>query len=63
MYLDLTIDGDAAGRIVIELFPDAPVGALRFAELCEEKGGVGYWRSKFNGIFPTYLRNDGARAH
>lgn len=39
------------GRIVVALLDDVKVGAQRFADLAEEKEGVGYRLSKFDGIF------------
>lgn len=65
VYLDVRIDGEPAGRIEIELLPEAaPVGARRFADLAEEKGGVGYRLAKWDGIFieKGYLRCSGAKA-
>lgn len=65
VYLDVRVDGEPAGRIEIELLPEfAPVGAARFADLAEEKGGVGYKQSKWDGIFLErgYVRCAGARS-
>lgn len=65
VYLDVRIDGQPAGRIEIELLPEfAPVGAQRFADLAEEKGGVGYRLAKWDGVFleKGYLRNAGAKS-
>lgn len=65
VFLDVRIDGEPAGRIEIELLPDAaPVGARRFADLAEEKGGVGYRLAKWDGIFVDqgYLRCAGAKS-
>ncbi|EFJ39421.1 hypothetical protein VOLCADRAFT_108643 [Volvox carteri f. nagariensis] len=57
--MDVTINGEPAGRFTIELFSDVPAGASRFAELAAGRQGVDYRLSKFNGILPTYIRNDG----
>jgi len=65
VYLDVRVDGEPAGRIEIELLPEfAPVGAARFADLAEEKGGVGYKQSKWDGIFLErgYVRCAGAQS-
>ncbi len=51
IFFDVRIDGEAAGRIVIELLPDAPVGASRFQSLAVGQQGVDYRLSKFNGVF------------
>lgn len=52
VYLDVKLEGTLLGRIVVELDSSlAPVGAARFADLAQEKEGVGYRLSKFDGIF------------
>lgn len=50
VYLDLTVDGEAKGRLIIQLASDAPTGTRRFAQLSEGLNGVGYRLSKFDGI-------------
>jgi hypothetical protein len=35
----------------VQLFPDVPIGAQRFADLAMGKQGVAYRLSKFDGIF------------
>jgi peptidyl-prolyl cis-trans isomerase B (cyclophilin B) len=65
VYLDVRIDGEPAGRLEIELLPEAaPLGSRRFADLAEEKGGVGFWGSKWDAIRleKGYLRNAGAKS-
>ncbi|GIL73277.1 hypothetical protein Vretimale_4870 [Volvox reticuliferus] len=59
VFMDITINGEPAGRITIELFADVPGGASRFAELAAGRQGVDYRLTKFNGVLPTYIRNDG----
>ncbi|KXZ56541.1 hypothetical protein GPECTOR_1g486 [Gonium pectorale] len=59
VYFDVSINGEPAGRITIQLFSDVPAGASRFAELAAGRQGVDYRLSKFNGVLPTYIRNDG----
>lgn len=51
VYLDVKVEGQSLGRIVIELSDNAPVAAQRFADLAEGKQGVGYRLSKFDGIY------------
>lgn len=51
VYLDVKVEGQSAGRIVISLFDDVKVASQRFADLAEGKEGVGYRLSKFDGIF------------
>lgn len=55
VYFDVKVEGQPAGRIVISLFDDAKTASQRFADLAEEKEGVGYRLSKFDGIFPVSL--------
>ncbi|GLC44321.1 hypothetical protein PLESTB_000482300 [Pleodorina starrii] len=60
VFMDVTINGEPAGRITIQLFAEeVPEGARRFAELAAGRQGVDYRLSKFNGVLPTYIRNDG----
>ncbi|PNH03852.1 Peptidyl-prolyl cis-trans isomerase H, partial [Tetrabaena socialis] len=59
VFFDVTIDGEPAGRITIELFGDVEAGASRFAQLAAGQQGVDYRLSKFNGVLPTYIRNAG----
>ncbi|KAG2483444.1 hypothetical protein HYH03_017698 [Edaphochlamys debaryana] len=61
-FFDVNINGEFAGRIVVELFGDVPAGASRFSALAEGAGGVDYRLSKFNGVLPTYIRNDGVKS-
>ncbi|XP_057841413.1 peptidyl-prolyl cis-trans isomerase CYP26-2, chloroplastic isoform X2 [Cryptomeria japonica] len=64
VYLDVAIDGEAAGRIVIGLFGnDSPIGASRFAELAAGKRGVGYRKKEFVKITPSYIQNAGIRSY
>ncbi len=49
----MNIQGEPAGRIVVELFGDAPDGAARFTQLASGRGGVDYRLSKFNGVLPV----------
>jgi len=59
VYLDVKVEGDKIGRIVIDLFDDVRVGSQRFADLAEGKEGVGYRLSKFDGIFPVCVSGCG----
>ncbi|KAL6748390.1 hypothetical protein V8C86DRAFT_2878728 [Haematococcus lacustris] len=60
VYLDVKLEGKALGRIVVQLFPDVTVGSARFRDLSIGKEGVGYRLARFDGIFPTYIRCEGA---
>lgn len=61
VYLSVTAGSKSLGTIVVELFDDVPIAAARFADLVEEKEGVGYRLSKFDGIFDDYIRNEGVK--
>lgn len=50
VYLDVSVDGELKGRLVIQLSEDAPVGTKRFSQLSQGLNGVGYRLSKFDGI-------------
>jgi peptidyl-prolyl cis-trans isomerase B (cyclophilin B) len=51
VFLDVRIESKPVGRIVVDLFPDVPVGSARFADLALGKEGVAYRLSKFDGVF------------
>lgn len=56
MYLDINVDREPRGRITVELFPDVPVGAQRFADLARGVDGVGYsLAAKIDGVSPVSL--------
>ncbi len=51
VYFDFGVDGKPVGRVVVEVFTDAPlVGSQRFLDLAQGKEGVGYRRSKINFV-------------
>ncbi len=54
MYLDINVDREPRGRITVELFPDVPIGAQRFADLARGVDGVGYrLAAKIDGVSPV----------
>jgi peptidyl-prolyl cis-trans isomerase B (cyclophilin B) len=61
VFFDLKLEGQPAGRLVIELFSDVTVGASRFRDLAVGKEGVGYRLSRVDGIFDTHLRVAGVK--
>jgi cyclophilin family peptidyl-prolyl cis-trans isomerase len=62
VFMDIAIDGQPAGQIVIGLFGDTvPIGAQRFAELAAGKRGIGFRRKEFYKITKTYIQNIGVR--
>ncbi|KAI6675561.1 hypothetical protein NL676_003467 [Syzygium grande] len=63
-YLDISIDGDPAGRIVIGLYgDDAPVGTARFSNLVSGAAGITYRRKEFVKIMPSYVQHGGVRSY
>uniref|UniRef100_A0A914XJV5 Peptidyl-prolyl cis-trans isomerase n=1 Tax=Plectus sambesii TaxID=2011161 RepID=A0A914XJV5_9BILA len=66
VFFDITIAGQDAGRIVIELFSDiVPKTAENFRKLCigqkDRKSGemLHYWGSKFHRIIPNFMIQGG----
>mmetsp|Transcript_7529 Transcript_7529/g.18663 ORF Transcript_7529/g.18663 Transcript_7529/m.18663 type:complete len:303 (-) Transcript_7529:345-1253(-) len=62
VYLEVKLEGKPLGKVVIELFDDVTTGSARFRDLVVGKQGVGYRLSRFDGIFPTYLRCEGVKS-
>ena len=59
-FLDISIDGEAAGRIIIGLNGGAvPGGAGRFAALVSGELGLTYRRKPFTKILPGYIQHGG----
>lgn len=62
VFMDIAIDGQPAGQIVIGLFGETvPIGAQRFAELAAGKRGIGFRRKEFYKITKSYIQNIGVR--
>lgn len=60
VYLDMTIDGQPAGRIVIGLYGDAtPLTARNFAELATGANGFGYEGSAIHRVIPGFMMQGG----
>ncbi|XP_050377505.1 peptidyl-prolyl cis-trans isomerase CYP26-2, chloroplastic [Argentina anserina] len=63
-FLDVSIDGEPIGRIVIGLQEqDAPFGAARFRNLVSGAAGVSYRRKEFIKITPSYVQHGGVRSY
>jgi peptidyl-prolyl cis-trans isomerase B (cyclophilin B) len=56
-FLDITVDGQQAGRVLVALPNPSSIGAQRFRDLCKGRQGVGYRRSKFDALFPVSDRS------
>ncbi|KAM1323000.1 hypothetical protein PS2_015481 [Malus domestica] len=62
-FLDISIDGEPVGRIIIGLHEDdAPVGAARFGSLVSGAAGTSYRRKEFVKIMPSYVQHGGVRS-
>lgn len=63
-FLDISIDGEPVGRIVIGLYGDnAPAGAARFSSLVSGAAGISYRRKEFIKIMPNYVQHGGVRSY
>ncbi|KAL1541737.1 peptidylprolyl isomerase [Salvia divinorum] len=63
-FLDISIDGEPIGRIVVGLYADAvPAGSARFAQLVSGAAGVSYRRKEFVKIMPGYVQHGGLRSY
>ncbi|KAK4395787.1 Peptidyl-prolyl cis-trans isomerase CYP26-2, chloroplastic [Sesamum angolense] len=63
-FIDVAVDGEAIGRIVIGLYGDSvPAGAARFGEIVSGAGGVSYRRKEFVKIMPNYVQHAGLRSY
>ncbi|KZV56502.1 peptidyl-prolyl cis-trans isomerase cyclophilin-type family protein [Dorcoceras hygrometricum] len=61
-FLDVSINGEPVGRIVIGLYSeDVPSGSSRFSDLVSGAGGVSYRRKEFVKIMPNYVQHGGLR--
>ena len=60
VYFDITLDGVAAGRVVMQLRKDVvPKTAENFRQLCLKEEGEGYLGSKFHRVIPGFMCQGG----
>ena len=56
MYFDVTIGGNPAGRVTMELRRDAaPKTAENFRVLCTGERGFGFAGSSFHRVIPNFM--------
>lgn len=60
VWMDIDIDGEAAGRIVLQLRSDvAPLTAENFRALCTHERGFGYKGTRFHRVVEGHLAQGG----
>ncbi|XP_057479510.1 peptidyl-prolyl cis-trans isomerase CYP26-2, chloroplastic-like [Actinidia eriantha] len=63
-FLDISINGEPIGRIVIGLFGNtAPAGVARFTDIISGAAGISYRRKEFVKIMPSYVQHGGLRSY
>ncbi|KAJ8492195.1 hypothetical protein OPV22_013916 [Ensete ventricosum] len=63
-FLDISIDGEPVGRIIVGLYGDTmPFGSSRFATLVTGAAGISYRRKEFVKIVPGYIQHGGVRSY
>lgn len=64
VFLDISIDGEPVGRIIIGLYGDeVSAGVNRFSKITSGAAGISYRRKEFVKIMPNYIQHSGLRSY
>ncbi|XP_071731525.1 peptidyl-prolyl cis-trans isomerase CYP26-2, chloroplastic [Rutidosis leptorrhynchoides] len=63
-FLDISIDGQPIGRVVIGLYGNnVPAGTTKFSDFVSGAAGISYRRKEFIKITPNYVQHGGVRSY